>query len=347
MSASQSAARPAMARTAAPSRSTAARSGSKSQRAKRKPVLIVAAFGAVLVAGAVAAFLFWPRSASTPSGAIATLQTLDYHALALSPTDANVVFFGHHNGMMRSDNGGRTWRPLVDRRGFDAMNLVVSRTNPKQVYLAGHEVFQMSTDAGATWRPLDSDLPGLDIHAFAMDPDDPNRLTAFVVGRGTFQSADGGRSWDPLGARLPADVTALASAGGTPEALYAGSQSRGALKSSDGGQTFATVGGLDADVLSLAVDPTSPQTVYAGVTNGRFQGGIAKTTDGGQTTAPAAFTAPSTWQWQVNDTRMWCWRSPSARLRVPRRRAKDWCSAARTGARPGVETGAAPDRMRT
>ncbi len=272
-----------MARTAPPRRSTAARSRSSGQPAKRKPIQVVAAVGALLVAGALAAFFFWPRPASTPSGAIATLQTLDYHALALSPTDANVVFFGHHNGVMRSCDGGRTWRPLVDRSGFDAMNLAVSRTNPKQVYLAGHEVFQMSTDAGATWRPLDSDLPRLDIHAFAMDPDDPNRLTAFVVGRGTFQSADGGRSWDALGVRLPADVTALASAGGTPEALYAGSQSRGALKSSDGGQTFATVGGLDADVLSLAVDPMAPQTLYAGVTDGRFQGGIAKTTDGGQT----------------------------------------------------------------
>src|SRR5258708_183730 len=93
MSASQSAARPAKlptARTAAPSRSTAARSGSNSQRAKGNPVLVAAAVGALLVA-ALAAFVFWPRSAATQSGAIATLQTLDYHALALSPTDAHAV----------------------------------------------------------------------------------------------------------------------------------------------------------------------------------------------------------------------------------------------------------------
>src|SRR5260370_7615856 len=126
-----------------------------------------------------------------------------------------------------------------------------------------------------------------------MGTDDPNRWTAFLVGRGTCQSAEGGRSWDALGVRLPADVTALASAGGTPEALYAGSQSRGALKSSDGGQTFATIGGLDADVLSLAVDPMAPQTLYAGGTAGRFQGGIAKTTDGGQTWRPLPFPAPN------------------------------------------------------
>src|SRR5712691_8758694 len=93
-----------MARTVYPPRSSAARSRTTGQRAKRKPVLFVAVVGALVVVGAVAAFLLWPRPGSTPSGAIATLQTLDYHALVLSPTDPNVVFFGHHNGLMRSDD---------------------------------------------------------------------------------------------------------------------------------------------------------------------------------------------------------------------------------------------------
>jgi photosystem II stability/assembly factor-like uncharacterized protein len=280
-----------MARTVTPGRSTAARSRTRTPPSRRPATFVLAAVGALVALGALATFLFWPKPPAGATDAIGTLHTLDYHALALSPSEPNVVFFGHHNGMMRSDDGGRTWRPLVDRPGFDAMNLAVSRANPGQIYLAGHEVFQISTDAGATWRPVDSDLPGLDIHGFAMDPNDPNRLTAFVAGRGTFQSADGGRAWDPLGARLPADVTALASAGGHPEVLYAGSQSRGVLKSSDDGQTFAIAGGLDAGTLSLAVDPTAPQTVYAGVADGRFQGGMVKTTDGGLTWRQLPFPA--------------------------------------------------------
>src|SRR5438094_10148380 len=85
-----------------------------------------------LIAGALAL-----RAGRERGGALATLTTGDFHALAFSPTDPDVIFFGHHNGILRSADGGRTWRPLVERRNFDAMGLAVSRANPRQVYLAG------------------------------------------------------------------------------------------------------------------------------------------------------------------------------------------------------------------
>jgi photosystem II stability/assembly factor-like uncharacterized protein len=180
---------------------------------------------------------------------------------------------------MRSDDGGRTWRPLVDRRGFDAMGLAVSRTNPRQVYLAGHDVFQVSTDGGASWQPVAHNLPGTDIHGIAMSPDDPSRLYAFVNGHGVFGSTDGARSWQRLG-QVPPDVMALAAAGGDPETLYAGSMGSGVLRSTDGGQTWGpAVNGLDSRrVMALAVDPVARQTVYAGI-----DGGLYKTVDGGST----------------------------------------------------------------
>ena len=78
----------------------------------------------LLAAGALAA-RSWTASRDAGGAAsrepIAVLRTGDFHALAFSPDDPNVVFFGHHNGVMRSDDGGRTWRPLVERRNLDAM----------------------------------------------------------------------------------------------------------------------------------------------------------------------------------------------------------------------------------
>ncbi len=233
-------------------------------------LLVLVGTGAFLVAG---------RGDARP---IATLQTADFHALAFSPDDLNVVFFGHHNGVMRSDDGGRTWRPLVARPNFDAMSLAASSGPPPRVstlYLAGHDVFQVSTDGGASWRPVAHDLPGTDIHGFAMRPNDPSQLLAFVVGHGLFRSTDGGRTWRRLEGEVPRDVTALA-AGSEPETLYVASVRSGVLKTTDGGRTFTrAAGGLGAGpVLSLAVDPAARQTVYAGL-----DGGLYKTTDGGQT----------------------------------------------------------------
>ena len=64
------------------------------------------------------------------------------------------MFFGHHNGVMRSDDGGRTWKPLVDRRGFDAMQLATAgQANARRLYLAG--VGRRDRPGGPPARPGD------------------------------------------------------------------------------------------------------------------------------------------------------------------------------------------------
>jgi photosystem II stability/assembly factor-like uncharacterized protein len=249
--------------------------------------LLIGGFLVVLVALVVAG-LVMRGGARSSSGAIATLQTADFHALAFSPDDPNVVFFGHHNGIMRSDDGGHTWISLVDRPNFDAMGLAISRTNGRQVYLAGHNVFQVSSDGGASWQPVSHNLPGTDIHGFAMSPDNSNRLYAFVVGNGILQSDDGGRTWQMLSDKVPGDIMGMAAAGGTPETLYAGSMRFGILRSTDGGHSWnpamQSVG--STSLFALAVDPQNHQTVYAGGENG-----LLKTTDGGTTWRKLPFPA--------------------------------------------------------
>jgi photosystem II stability/assembly factor-like uncharacterized protein len=180
---------------------------------------------------------------------------------------------------MRTSDGGQNWKPFVDRPNFDAMSLAVGRSGANRMYLAGHDIFQVSTDNGATWQPVVHNLPGTDIHGFTMSPDDPDRLIAFVVGRGPLQSSDGGQTWQRVGGTWSSSGhVPFASAGGAPETIYAGSGGTGAVKSSDGGKTWnPSAGGLERrQVITLAVDPKDGQTVYAGTDAGLF-----KATDGG------------------------------------------------------------------
>lgn len=248
-----------------------------------RPWLVLAALVAL---GAVVALALALRADRGADGALAMLDTSDFHALAFSPADPNVVFFGHHNGIRRSDDGGKTWTTLVDRSNFDAMGLAVSHADPRRMYLAGHNIFQVSTNGGASWQPVAHNLPGSDIHGFAMNPDDASRLWALVAGQGLFGSTDGGQTWQRLPAQLPADIMAVTSAGGSPETLYAGSTSAGLLRSTDGGRTWgAAANGLASrNVLALAIDPVARRTVYAGV-----EGGLHKSMDGGDTWSRLAF----------------------------------------------------------
>src|SRR5438094_598024 len=69
-------------------------------------------------------------SVGAGGGAIGTLKASDYHSLTFGPGNSNVLFFGHHDGIMGSTDGGRTWRAVVDKRNFDAMNIAFNRNNP-------------------------------------------------------------------------------------------------------------------------------------------------------------------------------------------------------------------------
>lgn len=247
----------------------------------------VAALALGLFVGAVVAFgRSFNGSGSSDAaatGPLSVLHTNDFHALAFSPGDASTVFFGHHNGIMRSADAGRTWTPLVEQRGFDAMGLAVGAGST--LYLAGHDIFMVSPDGGASWQPVSHNLPGTDIHAFANSPTDPNRLFAFVVGHGVFTSADGGRTWLLLES-APADVMALAAGGGSPDALYLASASAGVLRSNDGGRTWAPAAAIPnaQRVFALAADPTTLQAVYAGTDTG-----VYKSTNGGQAWVKLAY----------------------------------------------------------
>ncbi|MDO8671299.1 MAG: cytochrome c-type biogenesis protein CcmH [Dehalococcoidia bacterium] len=229
---------------------------------------------------------------------IATLKTEDVHALAIGPRDDNVIYFGHHDGVLRSDDGGQTWRPLVAQRNFDAMGLAVSSAAPEIIYAAGHGILSRSTDSGKTWQAVANDLPGKDIHGFAMSAKDPKTLFAFVVGYGLFKSGDGGTSWKILSSALPASVMALAVSGDDSKTVYAGSMDSGLLRSTDGGVTWqpANIGLNTKAVMSLATSPTAPGLVYVGTDRGLFQskdGGASWTLDGFNGTAMAVAAAPA------------------------------------------------------
>ena len=118
---------------------------------------------------------------------ISRLSTNDFHSLAFSATEPETIFFGHHDGLQVSHNGGKDWQPTTPTN-TDAMALGVSPSSPQTMYAAGHNVFVKTNDGGKTWQSVPASLPGLDIHAFTVDPENPNKVFAYVVSFGLFGS---------------------------------------------------------------------------------------------------------------------------------------------------------------
>ncbi len=252
----------------------------RKQQTRQSHWLIVAGVLIVLAAGLW--IVFSSRQSSKNSMfPISRLSTNDFHSLAFSPTEPEIVFFGHHDGLLVSQNGGKDWRPTT-LTNTDAMALGVSPASPQAMYAAGHNVFVKSTDGAKTWQSVPANLPGLDIHAFAVDPENPNKVFAYIVGFGLFGSEDGGVNWEALSLNIPSSIHGLA-VGKDEQTLYAATSGAGFWHSQDGGRTWAPVQNAPSNGLITVTYVRANGRLY--LTTLDPAAGLYYSDDGGQTWA--------------------------------------------------------------
>jgi photosystem II stability/assembly factor-like uncharacterized protein len=190
------------------------------------------------------------------------------------PGQPNVFYVGQGDGgVWKSDDYGRTWNPIFDSQPSQSIGAIaVAPSNANTLYVAsgeglhrpdlsvGNGIYK-STDAGKTWQHLGL-RDGEQIPSLAVDPRDPNKVFAAVLGH-----------------------------------PYGPSEERGIYRSTDGGATWTKVLFKDANTggSQVAIDPTNPDVVYAALweaTLGPWEdgnsyegtkGGLFKSTDGGIT----------------------------------------------------------------
>ena len=238
-----------------------------------------------------------------------------------------------NGGVWKTTDYGRTWNPIFDAAPTQSIGAIaVAPSDPRIIYVAsgeglhrpdlsvGNGIYR-SADSGLTWTHLALD-DAQQIPDLAVDPADPNRLYAAVLGhpygpnkqRGIFRSKDGGKNWTQL---LYVDDDT----GGScvkidphdPNVLYAGlwnvrsgpwedkntynGTAGGLYKSSDGGDHWRRLSkGLPENLsqIDVAVAPSSPGRLYATVAtsaDGEYSSaaglGVYRSDDGGETWALA------------------------------------------------------------
>jgi minor extracellular serine protease Vpr len=210
--------------------------------------------------------------------------------VAASPSRPRVVYKAVETALrwfnvLRSDDGGATWRQLT--QGNEAATAVhVDPHDPDRAIVGyaalGGNGMLVTDDGGASWRRVRRDAPPAAITAEERDGD---RLW-IADATGLHRSLDGGETWatvldEPVGAvTVSADDPRRVLAGG--ERLYV---------SEDGGASFrpAFYADLRLEVSDLLFDPHRPGTAYAATecpfTGGLPQSGrgVLRSTDGGRT----------------------------------------------------------------
>ncbi|GAB4090825.1 WD40/YVTN/BNR-like repeat-containing protein [Hydrogenophaga soli] len=176
---------------------------------------------------------------------------------------------------------------------FQEVNAVLlSAASPQQLRaaVAGSGV-HLSSDGGTTWSAATTQPTDRRLKAAVAHPTTATTLYAASHGSGVFQSADGGANWSACAntGLNPNVYTLVVDGGGT---LYAATPG-GVFASADCASWTAKSTGLPnaAGVYHptvLAVDPTTPTLLYAGVSGT----GVFRSTDGGGTWS-AATTQPA------------------------------------------------------
>lgn len=176
------------------------------------------------------------------------IKTRDAHALLWLPDGR--LLLGHHDGVQVSSDRGTTWRALLDKPNFDAMNL---QRAAKTFVLAGHDVYATSTD-GKTWKDQTyKGIGGTDLHSYAVNPQNTKLHYAWEARSGLHASRDGGRTWKAVTPQnLPPDIIKLAA---SKDAVYAVSARTGLWRSTDGARTFTAVQTPEANVYTVEVAP--------------------------------------------------------------------------------------------
>jgi photosystem II stability/assembly factor-like uncharacterized protein len=163
-------------------------------------------------------------------------------ALAMSPSDPDILIAGTLNGVYRSRDAARSWErisPEHDRELKNLDSLAFDPRDPQIIYAGTFHLPWKTTDGGRTWQPVHQGMiDDSDVMSLRVDESDARRVYASACS-GIYRSDDGAGQWRKIqGIPYAARRTyAIAQDPRNPASVYAAT-SEGLWKTSDSGMTW-------------------------------------------------------------------------------------------------------------
>ena len=166
-------------------------------------------------------------------------------ALAMSPSDSDVLVAGTLDGIYRSRDAAKSWERISPEHHEELRNLdslAFDPSDPQTIYAGTFHLPWKTTDGGRTWHPVhEGMIDDSDVMSLLIDESDAQRIYASACS-GIYRSDDRGGQWKkiqgiPYAARRTYAITQDPR---HPASVYAAT-SEGLWKTSDGGATWRRI----------------------------------------------------------------------------------------------------------
>lgn len=161
---------------------------------------------------------------------------VDFHAMAVSPVNPDLVFGWFRGNLQRSEDGGKNWVKFSTPAPFVA--LAGDTKDENIVYAASPQGLFKSTDKGQKWESL---VDGF-VAAIAVSPKDSNILLISSEKLGLSKSVDSGKNWQKIDQSFSGESPLfIAFDRQKPETLYILTEKNSLYKSIDEGITWSKI----------------------------------------------------------------------------------------------------------
>jgi photosystem II stability/assembly factor-like uncharacterized protein len=162
------------------------------------------------------------------------LDGVDFHAMTVSPADANVLWGAWRGSIYHSTDAGRTWRSYEDAPA--ARGLTAHPTEKDTLFAVTQTGILRSMDAGKTW----ASFANVAAVTLAIDPTDQGVMYAGLA-TGISRSSDGGKTWNALPLQTSSPVAYLAIDPHDRSVIWAATYATAIHRTTDAGATWTQV----------------------------------------------------------------------------------------------------------
>lgn len=121
------------------------------------------------------------------------------YAVMSLPDDENTLIAGTTEGVLRSEDGGKTWESFDPTRLITALGVLPGSKELISYSITNTEVgIMISKDGGATWENQGFDLGQDAVAYFGVNPKDANKIAISTFENSVMVSEDGGQNWTTL-----------------------------------------------------------------------------------------------------------------------------------------------------